>query len=159
MLQTALRSEWLHLSFSSLAALPCSHCCQHFQMSSSVITDLWWNAIRYRNVPTADFPCCIRKLWLYWSRWGWLLALWCLNFCLKFETVPIATMFISKALKRYLWTHWTPEVKEALKLKKEAFQVWLAEGSVEAGIIRRRGLQSGLSWKQKLRGGRSSGRP
>lgn len=44
------------------------------------------------------------------------------------------TSVVEVAVKSCGQEHWwTPEVEEALKLKMEAFQAWLAGASVEAG--------------------------
>lgn len=45
------------------------------------------------------------------------------------------TLIMEVAVKSCGQEHWwTPEVKEALKLKKEAFQAWLAGVSAKAGV-------------------------
>lgn len=52
----------------------------------------------------------------------------------------IAEVAGSSCGQKVIGDWWTPAVKETFKLKKEAFQVWLAQGSLEAGD-RPEGLQ------------------
>ena len=56
---------------------------------------------------------------------------------------------------------WTPEVRDAVKLKKESYRAWLARGTPEAADRYRQAkrAQHGQSWKRKLGSGKSSERP
>ncbi|KAK3522902.1 hypothetical protein QTP86_007322 [Hemibagrus guttatus] len=53
---------------------------------------------------------------------------------------------------------WTLEVRDAVKLKKESYRVWLARGTPESAEAYRQAKQTAAGWsrKQKLGSGRSS---
>ena len=56
---------------------------------------------------------------------------------------------------------WTPEVRDAVKLKEESYWAWLAQGTPEVadGYGRPSMRQHRQSWKQSLGSGKSSLRP
>ncbi|KAI3356522.1 hypothetical protein L3Q82_017729 [Scortum barcoo] len=76
-----------------------------------------------------------------------------------FEVVDARSLVpVVVAIPRTRW--WTPEVRDAVRLKKESYRTMLACGTPDAQLTGTRqakqALQPGRSWRQKLGSGRSS---
>ncbi|KAI3373481.1 hypothetical protein L3Q82_021949 [Scortum barcoo] len=94
--------------------------------------------------PSEDHVLCLHCR-LHGGSKLWTQGLWCLSW---------------RQLPRTRW--WTPEVRDAVRLKKESYRTMLACGTPEAqltGTGRPSKPQPGRSWRQKLGSGRSSVRP